>query len=128
MRLSSTSSGASNTGRMRANSGTASIALLSAGGQAEQGGGELAEGAVEGGEGGDVDRIGRRRRQSPKHADRAEDGQARGQHRLEGGQAARTGVVGALVGEGVRPAREGAQLGGGDAQLGDAAQHLDQQA
>ncbi len=57
MRRSSTSRGASNTGRIRAKSGTAAIALVKGVGEIENGAGELSKCAVESGEGGDLDEM-----------------------------------------------------------------------
>ena len=88
---------------------------------------ELAEGGVEGGECPDIDRVVATGGDA-EDADGADERQARGGDRLQGVGAQRPGSAATLMGKGGRPAREGTQLGGGDAQLGDAADQLDQKA
>ena len=88
---------------------------------------ELAEGGVEGGECPDVDRAVATGGDA-EDADGADERQARGGDGLQGVCAQRSGSAATLVRKSSRPAREGTQLGAGDAQLGDASDQLDQKA
>src|SRR5260370_19918206 len=99
MRLSSTSSGASNTGRMRAKSGAASMETLSEAVRLRRAvvnwPKALLKAAKAATSMGWAPPGGNR-----QHADGAQDGQARGGDRLVGSKTSRPGIVGALLREG----------------------------